>query len=55
MSINKIRSILYSVAKYMGDLQALLKSKKSGRADPIIKRIMRRIYGKISGRMMNKF
>lgn len=47
MSINKIRSVLYKVAKYLGDYNAIRKGK-------IKQRIKRRIAGKITGRMMRK-
>ena len=50
MKIYQIRSLLYKIAKYMGDFTAVEKSLKSKSADPIIKRIVRRIYGKISSR-----
>lgn len=50
MSISSIRSILYKAAKYLGDVSAVRRAARSGSADPIIKRIARRIYGKIAGR-----
>lgn len=50
MKLYQIRSLLYKAAKYMGDFSAIEKSVKSRSADPIIKRIVRRIYGKFAGR-----
>jgi len=50
MTINKFRSILYSVAKFAGDAQALTSKKPNA----IPKRIGRRIVGKITGRLMGK-
>jgi len=50
MKIYQIRGLLYKIAKYMGDFSAVEKSVKSKSADPIIKRLARRIYGKISSR-----
>jgi hypothetical protein len=47
MTINKIRSILYTSAKILGDINAV----KKGR---IVKRIERRIIGKFAGRLMGK-
>lgn len=47
MSINKIRSLLYKVAKYLGDINAIRKGK-------IKQRIKRRIAGKVTGRMLRK-
>ena len=49
MTINKFRSKLYSLAKILGDVQALT-HKKPGKAIP--KRIGRRIAGKVTGRLM---
>ncbi len=39
----------------MGDYKAVEKSIKTKSADPIIKRIARRIYGKMSSRGFNIF
>lgn len=50
MSIQKIRSVMYFISKILGDIQAILSPKKNS----IIKRIGRRIFGKISGRIMGK-
>ncbi|WP_187647969.1 hypothetical protein [Nitrosophilus labii] len=54
MSLNKTRSILYAIAKYLGDIQAIQKALKKGDFRPVIMRILRRIYGKITGRGMGK-
>jgi len=50
MKIYQIRSLLYKAAKYLGDFTAIKKSVASGSADPIIKRVIRRIYGKFASR-----
>jgi hypothetical protein len=47
MSINKIRSILYFIARLLGDINAVQKGK-------IEQRIGRRILGKIFGRLIGK-
>ncbi|GAB6073989.1 hypothetical protein [Nautilia lithotrophica] len=54
MSISKIRTILYKTAKYLGDVNAIKRAIKKGDFTPIIKRIIRRIYGYIAGRGMPK-
>ena len=54
MSISKIRTILYKTAKYLGDFNAIKRAIKSGNFKPIIDRIIRRIYGYITGRGMPK-
>ena len=54
MSISKIRSILYKVAKFLGDFNAIKRAIKKKDFAPIIKRIMRRIYGYITSRGMPK-
>ncbi|WP_173391328.1 hypothetical protein [Lebetimonas sp. JH292] len=54
MSIGKIRSILYKTAKYLGDINAIKRAIKKGDFTPVIKRIIRRIYGYIAGRGMPK-
>lgn len=50
MSINKFRSVLYTTAKYLGDVQALT-SKKEG---AVKKRIFRRILGYMFGKSIGK-
>lgn len=47
MSINKIRSLLYNVAKILGDVNAVKKGK-------IGKRVTRRVAGKVTGKLMGK-
>ncbi len=54
MSIGKIRSFLYKSAKYLGDVNAIKRALKKGDFTPIIKRIIRRVYGYIAGRGMPK-
>jgi hypothetical protein len=55
MSTNKIRSILYSLAKYLGDFAAISKSITQKSAKPLQNRLFRRIYGKIAARGFNIF
>ena len=52
MSISKIRTILYSIAKYLGDFNAIKRAIQSGNFKPIVDRIIRRIYGYFTGRGM---
>jgi len=47
MSINKIRSVLYSLAKILGDVNAIQKGK-------VVQRAERRLFGKLTGRLMRK-
>ncbi len=47
MSINKIRNFLYTIARILGDINAVKKGK-------IGQRIARRGAGKITGRLLNK-
>jgi len=54
LSLSKIRGVLYSIGKYLGDIQAVKKSIKKGDIRPIITRILRRIYGKIASRGIGK-
>ena len=55
MKIYKIRSILYKLAKYLGDVQAVISMVSKKSPSPIFKRIGRRIYGKIASRGHNIF
>lgn len=50
MSINKLRSFLYLAAKLLGDVQAV----RSPRPGALEKRLMRRVAGKITGRLLGK-
>jgi len=47
MSINKTRSILYRIARILGDVNAVQKGK-------VGRRIARRVVGKAAGRGMRK-
>ncbi len=46
MTINKIRSLLYPLAKYLGDLQAICSKRKGA----IGRRVGRRVAGHITGK-----
>ena len=47
MSLNHIRTILYTLAKLLGDVNAVEKGK-------ISRRIGRRLVGKLAGRLFGK-
>jgi len=47
MTINKIRSVLYGLAKFLGDVNAIEKNK-------IGRRIGRRLMGKLTGRLLGR-
>lgn len=48
MSINKVRSVLYTVAKLLGDVNAVAKNK-------VGQRVVRRMAGKVTGRIFSKW
>jgi hypothetical protein len=50
MKINQFRRVLYAVAKYLGDAQALTSKRKGA----VWRRIGRRIAGKGTGRLLGK-
>jgi hypothetical protein len=50
MSINKTRSLLYRLAKLLGDISAVT-SRKPGKTS---KRIARRVTGKATGRVFRR-
>ena len=47
MSLNKIRSALYRIARGLGDVNAVQKGK-------VGRRILRRVTGKVTGRILGK-
>jgi len=47
MTINKIRSLLYSTARLLGDVNAIAKGK-------IGQRIVRRLVGRLTGRWLGR-
>ena len=47
MSINKVRSVLYALAKLLGDVNAIQKGK-------IATRVGRRLAGKLTGRLLGR-
>jgi len=55
VSISKIRSIFYSLGKYLGDFSALKRAIENKDFAPLIKRIFNRIYGRIVGRGFRKW
>lgn len=48
MKISKIRTILYSTAKYLGDFDSIRKKR-------VGKRVANRIVGKVTGRTLFKW
>jgi len=50
MSISKIRTILYSLAKYLGDFTAIKRAYKSKSFIPVLKRIINRVKGRLFSR-----
>ena len=54
MSISKIRTILYKIAKYLGDFNSIKRALQKKDITPIAKRVIRRIYGYITSRGMPK-
>ncbi|WP_406672627.1 hypothetical protein [Natronospira sp.] len=50
MTIHKTRGILYRVAKYLGDIQAI----SSANPEKVAKRVGRRMTGKVTGKAMRK-
>jgi len=54
MSISKIRTFLYKTAKYLGDFNAIQRSIQKKDVTPIVKRVIRRIYGYIASKGMPK-
>ena len=55
MKISSIRSSLYSIAKILGDIQSGTKTISKGSLWPILKRIGRRLYGKVASHGFNFF
>lgn len=55
MKIYKIRGLLYKAAKYLGDFTAIKKAFTQKSIMPVLKRIARRIYGKVTSRGFNFF
>ena len=49
MTIGKLRTMLYTLARLLGDYQAVRRG-----PDAIGKRLMRRAAGKMTGRMLGK-
>lgn len=53
MSISAFRSLLYGTAKYLGDVQAIAKAARTQSAKPIGDRILRRLLGKLTSRLIS--
>ena len=52
LTLNKIRGWLYGSAKVLGDVQAVQRSVEEGSPKPLVKRVGRRIAGKLTGRFL---
>jgi hypothetical protein len=50
MTVNRFRGLLYTLAKYLGDYQALTSKRKGA----IPRRVARRVAGKVTGRTLMK-
>lgn len=49
-----LKSFLYDVLKYSNDINAVTKAAKRRSAKPIVRRVGRRAWGKITGRLAGK-
>jgi hypothetical protein len=54
MTINQVRTVLYMVAKFLGDLAAIKKAVTTGSARPLWTRVLRRGAGKATGRLLGR-
>jgi hypothetical protein len=52
MTLNKIRGWLYGSAKVLGDIQATQRALEEGSPKPVIKRLSRRLTGKLTARFL---
>jgi hypothetical protein len=49
MTLGKIRSMLYAIARLLGDINAVRRG-----PDAVAKRVARRAAGRVTGRMLGK-
>ena len=47
MTISRLRTVLYRIAKYLGDLNAILRRR-------VGKRILRRLSGRVAARLLGR-
>lgn len=52
MTLNSIRSVLYLVARVMGDAQAIRKAVRTSSAKPVVQRLERRLLGRLTSRII---
>lgn len=52
LTINKVRGWLYGTAKTLGDVQAAQRAIEQGSPQPILKRLSRRLTGKLTARFL---
>jgi len=50
-----MRSVLYTLAKLLGDAQAVSKAISKKSPNPVLKRVGRRLYGKLASPGLNLF
>ncbi len=54
MTINAFRTVLYRLAKALGDVQAGRKAARTRSGKPIAERLARRTAGKATGRLLGR-
>ncbi len=52
MSVSSFRSFLYGLARFLGDVQAGQQAAKRKSLQPVVKRLERRIVGRLVGKAM---
>lgn len=52
MSISKVRGVLYTAAKLLGDVQAVEKAFRTKSGAPLVKRARNRVVGRAASRVL---
>lgn len=52
LTLNKVRGWLYGTAKVLGDIQAAKRAVEDGSPKPLVKRLSRRLTGKLTARFL---
>lgn len=52
--MRNFRAFLYSLAKFLGDVNAVSQATKKNSLRPIVRRVERRIVGRLVGRAMRR-
>lgn len=55
MTISSLRSFLYRSARLLGDVQAINRAFRTRSAKPINNRIIRRITGRMAGKLLGRW